>query len=118
VVTDLGEVYSPDMVAEVAERMVFLEGIKWSLASASYRSQLYLSMRTNDRRMNAGRLIREICEDQGGSSGGHGSMAGARIPLSGTRAQRDALKRTMVRRFLEAIGLAGVRPVSILSAEE
>ena len=36
VVTDLGEVYSPDMVAEVAERMVFLEGIKWSLAFASF----------------------------------------------------------------------------------
>ena len=45
-------------------------------------------------------------------------MAGARIPLSGTRAQRDALKRTIVRRFLEAFGLQGVRPVSILSAEE
>jgi nanoRNase/pAp phosphatase (c-di-AMP/oligoRNAs hydrolase) len=118
VVTDLGEVYSPDMVAEVAERMVFLEGIKWSLAVASFRSQLYLSVRTNDRRMNAGRLIREICEDQGGSSGGHGSMAGARMPLSGPKAQRDALKRTILRRFLEAFGLAGVRPVSILSAEE
>ena len=118
VVTDLGEVYSPDMVAEVAERMVFLEGVKWSLASASFRSQLYLSVRTNDRRMNAGRMVREICEDFGGSSGGHGSMAGARVPLSGTRAQRDVVKRTIVRRFLEAFGLQGVRPVSVLSAPE
>ena len=43
VITDLGEVYSPDMVAEVSERLSFLEGAKWSLAFGSYRSQLYLS---------------------------------------------------------------------------
>ncbi|MGZ3461139.1 MAG: DHH family phosphoesterase, partial [Archangium sp.] len=39
IVTDLEEVYSPDMVAEVAERLMFLEGMKWSLAYATYRNQ-------------------------------------------------------------------------------
>jgi len=118
IVTDLEEVYSPDMVAEIAERMVFVEGIKWSLAYGTYRSQLYFSIRTNDRRMNAGRLIREICEDKGGSSGGHGSMAGARLPLWGNRAQRTALKKELLHRFLEAFGVADERPVALLSADE
>ena len=45
-------------------------------------------------------------------------MAGARLPLSGTRAQRTALKRTIVRRFLEAFGLQGVRPISLFSSAE
>lgn len=116
IVTDLEEVYSPDMVAEVAERMMFLEGMKWSLAYATFRNQLFLSLRVKDRRMNAGRLIREICEDYGGSAGGHGSMAGARIPLSGRATQRKALKRELVRRFLEAFGVADERPVALLSA--
>ncbi|HZI04843.1 MAG TPA: DHHA1 domain-containing protein, partial [Archangium sp.] len=116
IVTDLEEVYSPDMVAEVAERLMFLEGMKWSLAYATYRNQLFLSLRVKDRRMNAGRLIREICEDHGGSSGGHGSMAGARIPLSGKATQRKAVKRELVRRFLEAFGVADERPVGLLSA--
>jgi nanoRNase/pAp phosphatase (c-di-AMP/oligoRNAs hydrolase) len=116
IVTDLEEVYSPDMVAEVAERLMFLEGMKWSLAYATYRNQLFLSLRVKDRRMNAGRLIREICEDYGGSSGGHGSMAGARIPLSGRANQRKAVKRELVRRFLEAFGVADERPVALLSA--
>ena len=93
-ITDLDEVYSPDMVAEVAERMSFLEGTKWSLAYASYRNQLYFSLRTKDRRMNAGRMIREVCENVGGSAGGHGSMAGARLPLSGNKAQRNQFKRS------------------------
>lgn len=119
VITDLGEVYSPDMVAEVAERMSFLEDMKWSLAFGSYRSQLYFSLRTKDRRMNAGRLIREVCEDKGGSSGGHGSMAGARMPLWGSRAQRAALKREMVKRFLDAFGVAvDEKPVPLIDAQE
>ncbi len=118
VVTDLREVYSPDMVAEVAERMMFLEGMKWSLAYGSYGNQLYFSLRTKDRRMNAGRLIREICEDCGGSAGGHGSMAGARVPLSGSRDQRSRFKRRLVRRFLESFGVQNETPVPLLSSAE
>jgi nanoRNase/pAp phosphatase (c-di-AMP/oligoRNAs hydrolase) len=117
VITDLGEVYSPDMVAEVAERLSFLEEAKWSLASGSYRSQLYLSLRCSDRRMNAGRLIREVCEGLGGSAGGHGSMAGARLPLIGKRAARAALTREVVTRFKASFGVEGERGVSLLSDE-
>lgn len=118
IVTDLEEVYSPDMVAEVAERMMFLEGMKWSLAYGTFRNQLFVSLRVKDRRMNAGRLIREICEGFGGSSGGHGSMAGARLPLSGRANQRKALKRQLVSQFLEAFGVADERPVSLLAAQD
>jgi nanoRNase/pAp phosphatase (c-di-AMP/oligoRNAs hydrolase) len=118
VITDLEEVYSPDMVAEVAERMMFLEGMKWSLAYGTFRNQLFISLRVKDRRMNAGRLIREICADFGGSSGGHGSMAGARLPLSGRVAQRKAVKKQLVARFLDAFGVADERPVSLLTASD
>jgi nanoRNase/pAp phosphatase (c-di-AMP/oligoRNAs hydrolase) len=118
VVTDLGEVYSPDMVAEVAERMLFLEGMKWSLAYGSYRHQLYFSLRTKDRRMNAGRLIRDICENRGGSAGGHGSMAGARVPLSGNRAQRNLLKRQMVADFLDGFQVPTRRPSRLMTSDD
>ncbi|MHB8873864.1 MAG: DHH family phosphoesterase [Myxococcaceae bacterium] len=118
IITDLGEVYSPDMVAEVAERFMYLEGMKWSLSYGSYRSQLYVSLRVKDRRTNAGRLTREVCEELGGSAGGHGSMAGARIPLWGKGAQRQALKREMVKKFREAFGVERGRGVSLLTADE
>lgn len=118
VITDLGEVYSPDMVAEVAERLSFLENAVWSLAAGSYRSQLYLSLRVSDRRMRAGKLIRDVCAKFGGSAGGHGSMAGARIPLAGTKTQRAALKRELFKRFLEAFGLPGERGVKLLAVAE
>lgn len=117
VITDLGDVYSPDIVAEVAERLSFIDGPKWSLAFGSYRSQLYLSLRVMDRRMNAGRLIRETCAPLGGSAGGHGSMAGARLPLVGRKAQRETFKRDVLRRFKDAFGVTGERGVSLLSDE-
>ena len=106
VVCDLGEVYAPDMVAEVAERFLFLEDVKWSLGFGEYEGQLYFSLRTSDRRMNAGRLIREVIEEKGGSAGGHGTMAGARIPLRGLGpAARARFKGDLVLRFLKEFGV-------------
>jgi nanoRNase/pAp phosphatase (c-di-AMP/oligoRNAs hydrolase) len=106
VVCDLGEIYVPDMVAEVAERFLFLQDVKWSLAFGEYEGQLYFSLRTSDRRMNAGRLIRDVIEEKGGSAGGHGSMAGARVPLRGLGPPaRARLEQELVQRFLKEFGV-------------
>jgi nanoRNase/pAp phosphatase (c-di-AMP/oligoRNAs hydrolase) len=111
VVCDLGEVYAPDVVAEVAERFLALDEVKWSLAFGTYQEQLYFSLRVGDRRMNAGRLIREVIEEKGGSAGGHGSMAGARIPLAGlSPAARLRLREELVHRFLDGFGVRTRRP--------
>jgi nanoRNase/pAp phosphatase (c-di-AMP/oligoRNAs hydrolase) len=116
VIADLGDIYSPDMVAEVAERHLFLEGIKWSLALALYDENLFLSLRTNDRRMNAGRLIREVISKVGGSAGGHGQMAGARVPITDLDSQGiEALKRGLVERFLREWGVAELEGIPLLA---
>jgi nanoRNase/pAp phosphatase (c-di-AMP/oligoRNAs hydrolase) len=115
VVCPLGPLYAPDLVAEVAERFLHLEGMRWSLAWGSYRGDLYYSLRTSDRRANAGRLIREIIEKRGGSAGGHGAMAGARLPLGGrSAAGRRALEREVARDFLRAFGVKGGKPRTIV----
>ena len=106
VVCDLADIYAPDMVAEVAERFSFLEGVRWSLGFGEFEDALYYSLRTSDRRMNAGRLIRDVIEAKGGSAGGHGTMAGARIPLKGlSAAARKRLREEVVRAFLDAFGV-------------
>ncbi len=106
VVCDLADIYAPDMVAEVAERFSFLEDVRWSLAFGEYADALYYSLRTCDRRMNAGRLIRDVIEARGGSAGGHGTMAGARIPVKGlSAAARKRLREEVVKAFLEAFGV-------------
>src|SRR5512138_1760031 len=106
VVCDLGKIYAPDMVAEVAERFGFLEGMRWSLAFAEYDEAIFFSVRTCDRRMNAGRLIRDVIEGKGGSAGGHGTMAGARLPVKGlAAAAKRRLKDEVIRDFLDAFGV-------------
>jgi len=111
VVCELGELYAPDVVAEVAERFLFLDEVKWSLAFGTYEDSLYFSLRVGDRRMNAGRLIRQVIEEKGGSAGGHGSMAGARIPLRGLApAARARLRQELVQRFLSEFGVRTRRP--------
>jgi nanoRNase/pAp phosphatase (c-di-AMP/oligoRNAs hydrolase) len=106
VVCDLGVIYAPDMVAEVAERFMYLDGMRWSLAFATYEDAVYFSIRTSDRRMNAGRLIRQVIEARGGSAGGHGTMAGARLPVKVlSAAARTRLRDEVLRAFLEAFGV-------------
>ncbi len=103
VVVDMGDVYVPEIVPEVAERLVSLEGLRWSLATGAFKGELYLSLRLNDRRVNAGKLVREVCAPLGGSAGGHGAMAGARVPLRGRTS--DLLANEIFSMFLRAFHL-------------
>jgi nanoRNase/pAp phosphatase (c-di-AMP/oligoRNAs hydrolase) len=117
VVLPLGRLYAPDMVAEVAERFLALEGVRWSLAWGEFDGDLYYSLRTSDRRANAGRLIRDVIEARGGSAGGHGTMAGARLPWKGrTAVARRAFAEEVVEDFLAAFGVKGRAPHGIVSA--
>ncbi len=118
VIADLGEIYAPDMVAEVAERHLFLEDMKWSLAFALYEDNLYVSLRTNDRRMNAGKLIREVVEERGGTAGGHGQMAGARLPVGRlAKGELADFKKDLVKRFCQEFGVPAGKSVPLLEYE-
>jgi len=99
----MGEVYVPEIVPEVAEKLVSLEDCRWSLATGAFKGELYLSLRLNDRRVNAGKLVREVCAPLGGSAGGHGAMAGARIPLRGR--SPELLAQDVFASFLRAFHL-------------
>jgi len=78
-----------------------------TLAFGEYEQSIFFSLRTSDRRMNAGRLIREVVEAKGGSAGGHGTMAGARLSVKGlSAAARRRLREEVVRAFLDAFGVS------------
>ena len=55
-------------------------GMRWSLAFGEYRGDLYYSVRTTDRRINAGKLIREVIEPAAGPP-----AVTARWPAPGSR---------------------------------
>lgn len=96
---DLGTVYVPDLVAETADRLATAEGIRWSVVVGEHEGAVYASLRVNDRRYSAGKLVREaIVHFPTGSAGGHGSMAGARVPIPSTN--KSASGHARVRRAL------------------
>lgn len=106
VVSDLGEVYTPDLCAEVADRMLQVEGIQHALAVGWYEEALFLSLRTRARSKNAGRILHGIVTgDQLGTAGGHGPMAGARIPVGGkSQRVRADIRRRVVSAVVAALG--------------
>lgn len=104
-VTRSGELSNPDVVAEFADLMVRLEGVRWSLAVGRYGPDLWLSIRTNLERANAGRMIRRIVGGLG-KAGGHGTMAGGKIPGgAATPARAAELEEILCARALSVLGV-------------
>jgi nanoRNase/pAp phosphatase (c-di-AMP/oligoRNAs hydrolase) len=102
VTTHLGEVAHADSVAEIADILFRLEGMKWAMAAgyAADEGVLCLSIRAlQSEGTDAGAVARDISDGQGG---GHESFAAAQIPVPpGT--DIDALYEEVRGRFLQAI---------------
>jgi len=103
VVSLLGDVQYPDMVAEVAHFLLRLDGAEWSAAIGAYNGCLYCSIRTTDRDANAGDLLQRVLGAK--SAGGHDQIAGGRIPLGPDPAERVKSACDVRHRFLSALGV-------------
>lgn len=84
VVSNLGGVDIPDIVPEIADLLLRMEGKTWSFCTGVHEDRLYVSLRTTNSRADAGRLIRRLLGRRG-KGGGHGMMAGGWIQWQGTR---------------------------------
>lgn len=80
IISGVDDIDNPNAVAEVADLLIRLEGMTWSLATGFYGDHLFVSIRTSDPDLNAGELVRKVMRGLG-SSGGHGVMAGGRAHL-------------------------------------
>jgi nanoRNase/pAp phosphatase (c-di-AMP/oligoRNAs hydrolase) len=109
VTCDLGPVYVPELVPETADRLVAAKGIRWAIVVGEFEGDMYSSLRVNDRRYSAGKLVGEIIKHYpAGSAGGHGSMAGMRVPHSqrvNTPGGRTRARRTLLRKLALATGV-------------
>ncbi len=103
----LGRTTSAEMVAEVADMLLRMEGVRAVFCGGLVGNNYHVSVRT-EIGGDAWKLIREGMNDQGGSCGGHGSVAGGVIPLeSGDARTLRRLERRLEKNVLAAAGLAG-----------
>src|SRR5262245_16990256 len=103
VVSLLGDVQYPDMVAEVADFLLRLDGAEWSAAIGAYNGCLYCSIRTTDRDTNAGDLLQRVLGAK--SAGGHDMIAGGRVPLGPDPEERVRAACDVRGRLLGALGV-------------
>jgi nanoRNase/pAp phosphatase (c-di-AMP/oligoRNAs hydrolase) len=76
----LGEVETPDRVAQIADFLMTLEKTRWSIVTARYQGRLHVSLRSNDPGAGAGRLLKRLLGG-GNRGGGHGMIAGGSLEL-------------------------------------
>ena len=114
VVTLLEAVPYPDAVAEVADFLLRLDSVKWSVCLAPYKDFFYVSLRTNDANARAGLLLASILPS--GMAGGHGMVAGGKIKVLRRRWKEMACK--IVQDLLQALGKAGLRAQLLVNRKD
>ena len=111
VICSLRRTDNPEMVAEMADLFLRLEGISWVICGGLFKGTYYLSVRAAEGRgKDAWLLLKDVLKGEG-TFGGHGSVAGGRIQTvddsdRGLRRLENRLKRS----FLEVLGERGSTP--------
>jgi nanoRNase/pAp phosphatase (c-di-AMP/oligoRNAs hydrolase) len=104
VITDLGEIDNPDMIAEVADMLLREDETTWTMCTGFWNDKLLISLRTSEESNLAAKVIKRIVARRG-TGGGHLTYAGGQIPLlNRTKTGRERLVRDVQRKFVAAIG--------------
>ncbi len=103
----LGKIHSEAIIPELADLLVRLEGVCWSLCMGERNDLFLLSMRSTSRTHRAGAVIRRLV-GKAGSAGGHKEMAGGQVPVAGmTEEEKEDLSRKLINRFLKLLDREG-----------
>jgi nanoRNase/pAp phosphatase (c-di-AMP/oligoRNAs hydrolase) len=113
-VVNLQEICFPEVVSEIADYLIRLEGIETVLSIGHYNDDMILSIRTTSHLLNAGTIIRTLVAGRG-AGGGHGMMAGGilyNVPADpvGLRDVESSLTRELIRE----LSIGDVSPVKLI----
>jgi nanoRNase/pAp phosphatase (c-di-AMP/oligoRNAs hydrolase) len=110
---DMGDVYVPEVIAEVADALQSAEGVRWAMAVGSHGDHVYASVRVNGSGLSAGTLMTNIIvEFPTGNAGGHSSMAGCRVrmPPGHDAAARQQTRIRLQQAMLRGVGVSHATP--------
>ncbi len=112
VISVLGEVQYPDMVAEVADFLLRLDQVEWSVAIGSYNQCLHVSLRTTRGDVNAGDLLQKVLGSH--HAGGHDMIAGGRIKVEGGGVAMEKAAVRIKERLLEELAVGACSPQDLV----
>ncbi len=114
VITHLGSIDNPDMIAEVADLLLREEKTFWTMCTGRFQGKLLLSIRTCLEGKDAARIARRLAARRG-TGGGHLTYAGGQIPLldrNGSQIQR--LENDLRSKFLKLLGIKDLRGMALV----
>jgi nanoRNase/pAp phosphatase (c-di-AMP/oligoRNAs hydrolase) len=102
-VFNLYAIDNPDMVAEMADFLLRMEGIETVMGMGNFNGKEILSMRTSNQNVVAGEIMRQVLDGLG-TAGGHGMTAGGQIdPMQGNEALQRELEGTLTQRLQKTL---------------
>lgn len=115
----LGRTGSAEMVAEVADLLLRMQGVQAVFCGGLVDTTFYVSVRTELGPCDAWTLIRDAMGAEQASFGGHGTVAGGSIQLgsSDPRAMKR-LERRLERNILRSMGMEGANATGLGDADE
>jgi len=114
IVTSLGAIDNPDMIAEAADLLLRDDLTNWAMVYGFCRDQLAISLRTEQEQLAADKVIHRIVARKG-TGGGHPSYAGGQISTKGlSKKQIERLERLVVARFVHAVVAGPSKPERLI----
>jgi nanoRNase/pAp phosphatase (c-di-AMP/oligoRNAs hydrolase) len=113
-VFNLFDIDHPEIVAEIADFLMRVEGVAIVLGLGCYNDEGVLSLRTSQQETHAGVLMQQVMQGIG-TGGGHSMTAGGQVrPLLSDRSQQEELERGLAERLLKALGREYSEPEALV----
>jgi nanoRNase/pAp phosphatase (c-di-AMP/oligoRNAs hydrolase) len=108
----------PDFVAEMADFLLRVRNITWSLCIGSFGNLMYVSLRTANVDANASRIIKKIIPSYG-TAGGHDMIAGAQVKIDRRKKKNiEQVKKEIVQKMLRELNHMPVKSLFRLVTNE
>ncbi|MBU1766723.1 MAG: hypothetical protein KJ648_01270, partial [Candidatus Omnitrophica bacterium] len=102
IIINMGRIDNADMISEFCSFFLRYKKSTWALSVGEMNNRLIFSIRTQNRRANAGRIAQKISGIKG-SGGGHETSAGGWIELTDKDSLRN-VTQDFIKRFLIQLG--------------
>ena len=106
----------PEIIGEIADELIQMEGIKWCFAYGKYNGSILYSIRTVKSRYMAGVLAHKISRGIG-IGGGHETFAGGKIELEYANKKVKDPEELILKRFLREVNCKDVEPETLIDGD-
>jgi len=103
----------PEIIGEIADELIQMEGIKWCFCYGKHNGSILYSIRTVKSRYMAGVLAHKISQGIG-TGGGHETFAGGKVDLNNVSKKVKDPEDLILKRFLKEMNCKDMQPKTLI----